>query len=84
MPELRKLGGDIRVDGRQAEIHGVEALHGARLSATDLRGGAAMIVAALSAQGETLVMDEGHIKRGYEQLDGKLRELGADIRLIRG
>ena len=84
VPELRKLGGDIRVDGRQAEIHGVEALHGARLSATDLRGGAAMIVAALSAQGETLVMDEGHIKRGYEQLDGKLRELGADIRLIRG
>lgn len=84
VPELRKLGADIRVDGRRAEIRGVQALHGARLTATDLRGGAAMIVAGLAAEGETTITDEGHIKRGYEMLDGRLRELGADIRLIRG
>ena len=83
VPELRKLGGDIRIDGRQAEIYGVEALHGARLTATDLRGGAAMIVAGLAAEGETLIQDEGHIKRGYEQLDQRLAQLGADIRLER-
>ena len=72
------------MDGRRAEIRGVQALHGARLTATDLRGGAAMIVAGLAAEGETTITDEGHIKRGYEMLDGRLRELGADIRLIRG
>ena len=84
VPELRKLGGDVRVEGRRAEIRGVEALHGASLSATDLRGGAAMIVAGLAAEGETIVQDEGHIKRGYEHLDLRLRELGAEIRLEKG
>ena len=81
VPELRKLGGEILVEGRRAEICGVEALYGARLEATDLRGGAAMVIAGLAAEGETRILDEGHIERGYEGLDRKLRALGADIRL---
>ena len=83
VPELRKLGGEILVEGRRAEIRGVEALHGARLSATDLRGGAAMVIAGLAAEGETRILDEGHIERGYEGLDQRLRALGADILLTR-
>jgi UDP-N-acetylglucosamine 1-carboxyvinyltransferase len=78
-PELCRLGADITVNGRVAEIWGVERLHGAALTATDLRGGAAMIIAGLCAEGETLVCDEGHITRGYEGLDRRLRALGADI-----
>ncbi len=78
-PELCRLGADIRVTGRVAEIRGVSRLHGAVLTAGDLRGGAAMIVAGLAAEGETLVRDSGHITRGYEALDRRLRELGAEI-----
>ncbi len=78
-PELRRLGADIRLGGRLAEIRGVEALHGAALCASDLRGGAAMVCAGLAAEGETVVFDEGHIRRGYEDLDGDLRALGAEI-----
>lgn len=77
--ELNRLGADIRADGRRAEIHGVETLHGAVLNATDLRGGAAMIIAGLSAEGETTVIDVGHVKRGYESFDACLRSLGADV-----
>lgn len=80
-PELRRLGAEIDVEGQRAEIRGVRRLRGAVLDATDLRGGAAMIVAGLAAEGETLVRDEGHIRRGYEQLDLRLRALGADISL---
>ena len=79
VPELRRLGADITVSGRVAEIRGVERLRGATLTAGDLRGGAAMIVAGLTAEGETLVWDRGHILRGYEALDRRLRALGADI-----
>ena len=77
--ELRRLGAEIQICGRSARIRGVERLHGAALRATDLRGGAAMILAGLSAEGETLVMDEGHIARGYESFDRCLQSLGADI-----
>ena len=79
VPELRRLGADIAVSGKSAEIWGVESLRGAALTATDLRGGAAMIVAGLSAEGETVIYDEGHIRRGYERFDMRLRSLGADI-----
>ena len=79
VPELCRLGADIRLDADTAEIRGVASLHGAALHATDLRGGAAMICAALSAEGESVVLDEGHIRRGYEEFDGSLRALGADI-----
>lgn len=79
VPELRRLGADIITQGRRAEIWGVDCLHGTALNATDLRGGAAMIVAGLSADGETVIFDDGHITRGYERFDVRLRALGADI-----
>ena len=81
VPELCRLGADIVTNGKIAEIWGVDCLHGTALTATDLRGGAAMIVAGLSAQGETLICDDGHISRGYERFDIRLRALGADISL---
>lgn len=77
--ELRRLGADITTEGQRAEIWGVDCLHGTALNATDLRGGAAMIVAGLSAEGETVIFDDGHISRGYERFDMRLRALGADI-----
>ena len=79
VPELRRLGADISTSGKIAEIRGVESLSGAKLTATDLRGGAAMIVAGLSADGDTIIYDDGHVKRGYENFDARLRSLGADI-----
>ena len=78
-PELCRLGADIRVSGSTATVCGVERLHGAVMRATDLRGGAAMVIGGLSAEGESLIFDEGHIQRGYEQFDQTLRALGADI-----
>lgn len=79
--ELRRLGADISTYGKTAEIWGVDCLHGAPLTATDLRGGAAMIVAGLAAEGETVVCDDGHIRRGYERFDRCLRSLGAELYL---
>ncbi len=79
--QLKLLGADISISGRRAEINGVKMLHGTRLCATDLRGGAAMIIAGLIAEGETLIYDEGHIRRGYENIDRLLCSLGADVRL---
>ena len=79
VPELRRLGADITLHDQVAEIWGVDSLRGTVLNATDLRGGAAMIVAGLTAEGQTLVCDEGHIRRGYERFDTRLRALGADI-----
>ena len=79
--ELRRLGADITVSGRRAEIWGVDRLRGTMLNATDLRGGAAMIIAGLCAEGETVVCDDGHVTRGYERFDRKLRSLGADVNL---
>ncbi len=79
--ELQRFGADISVEGRSASVWGVRSLRGAVVSAGDLRGGAAMIIAALSAEGESLIVDQGHVARGYEHLDHKLRYLGADIYL---
>ena len=79
--ELTRLGARIHTEGRVAVVTGVDALHGAPAVATDLRGAAALIIAALSAEGETSLLDSGHIQRGYERFDEKLRELGADIEL---
>lgn len=78
--ELRRLGADIRTEGRVAVVTGVDDLHGAPMTTTDLRGGAALIVAALSAEGDSVIMDCGHIDRGYEALDKQLAKLGAEIR----
>lgn len=81
VPELKRLGADIVTEDRRAEIWGVDCLNGTALNATDLRGGAAMIVAGLSAAGETVIFDDGHITRGYERFDACLRVLGGDIYL---
>lgn len=77
--ELRRLGADIRTEGRVAMATGVRRLASAPLTACDLRGGAAMVVAALSAEGETTVHDTGHIERGYDGFAETLRALGAAV-----
>ncbi len=80
--ELRRMGANISVDGRVAVIEGVEHLTGAPVKALDLRAGAAMIVAALAAQGTTEIEDIRYIERGYEAIEEKLRSIGADIKKI--
>lgn len=77
--ELLKMGADITVDGRTATVKGVKRLHGAIVSAHDLRCGAAMIVAGLAAEGQTIVLGAHHIERGYLDIHKKLAGLGADI-----
>lgn len=79
VPELIRMGADIRLEGRVAVVCGVPALHGAATHATDLRGGAALAVAALQAQGTTQIHDIYHIQRGYQDMAGDLRALGAEI-----
>ena len=78
--ELARMGADIRVMGRVAVVTGVETLHGAPVRCTDLRGGAALCVAALAAEGESCISETAHIARGYEDIARDLGALGADIR----
>lgn len=78
--ELRRMGADIQVAGRAAMVSGVGKLHGAAVRSPDLRGGAALVVAALGAEGITRVSQLRHIRRGYQSLDKNLRALGAGIR----
>ena len=77
--EMRALGADITLRGPLALVSGVETLRCAALQSPDLRGGAALVAAALGAQGETCISDAGHIRRGYDDLEGRLRSLGAEI-----
>ncbi len=78
--ELRRMGANAQVDGKVAVIEGVDKLIGAPVKATDLRAGAAMLIAGLIADGKTEIEDIYHIERGYEELEEKLRMLGADIK----
>ena len=80
--ELKKMGAMIKVEGRTAIIDGVEKLEGAKVIATDLRAGAAMVIAGLIANGETEIVDIEHIDRGYPHIEEKFRSLGADIRRV--
>ena len=80
--ELTRMGADIQVAGRVAVVTGTQALHGTSLRCTDLRGGAALCVAALAAEGETHITEISHIDRGYQDIVGDLRALGADIARI--
>lgn len=82
VPELLKFGADISVHGRCAQITGVHTLRAAAVHAPDLRGGAALVIAALQAQGRSTVAGTEYIGRGYEDICRDLRALGADIRLI--
>ena len=78
--ELARLGAHIRVENRVAVVEGTPFLTGARVTATDLRAGAALIIAGLCAEGETLVCDDGgHIERGYDRIEEKLRSVGGII-----
>lgn len=80
--ELARMGANVQVSGRTAVVTGVERLHGAPVRCTDLRGGAALCVAALAAEGETEISEIGHIARGYEDLVRDLGRLGAEISRI--
>jgi len=80
--QLLKLGADINVQGRAAIIRGVEKLKGAEVEARDLRGGAALIIAGLAAEGETRISGVGYIDRGYEKVEKVLSKVGAQIRRV--
>ena len=79
VPELVRMGADIRLEGRVAVVCGVDRLHAARVRAMDLRGGAALVIAGLQAHGVTTVEHLHHIRRGYSDLPGDLARLGAHI-----
>ncbi len=79
IPELVRMGADIRVDGHHAVVRGVDALSGAPVRAPDIRAGAALVVAGLAAEGETVVAGAHHVERGYQDLVGNLARLGADV-----
>ena len=80
--EMRRMGARIRAEGRLAEVTGVEDLHGTQVRAADLRGGAALCLAGLSAQGWTEVREVHHIDRGYEDIVRDLRQLGSVVRRV--
>ncbi len=80
--ELKRLGAKINVEGRVAVVKGASALSAANCKCTDLRGGAALVIAALAAKGTTVIGDIKHIKRGYEDIDTNLALLGADIKEV--
>ena len=81
--ELRRMGVEVQVDGRAAMVHGQSQLQGAIVAATDLRGGAALVLAGLAAIGTTEVRGVEHVDRGYDGFDVNLRKLGANIRRVR-
>jgi UDP-N-acetylglucosamine 1-carboxyvinyltransferase len=82
VPELARMGADIRVSGRTAVVRGVERLVGAPVMATDLRASMSLVLAGLAAEGETTVTRVYHLDRGYERLEEKLQAVGADIERI--
>jgi UDP-N-acetylglucosamine 1-carboxyvinyltransferase len=81
--ELAKMGARIAVEGRSAIITGPSRLHGAAVSVPDIRSGAALVIAALCAEGTTVLESVFHLDRGYESLDTKLRSLGAGVERVR-
>ncbi len=83
VPELNRMGADITVTGRTALVRGVESLRGAEVMATDLRASVSLVIAALAAEGETVIHRIYHLDRGYERLEEKLAKCGAEIERIR-
>ena len=82
--ELRRMGAEIELSGNTAVVRGVPQLQGARVMATDLRASASLVIAGLVAEGETLIDRIYHLDRGYESIETKLCNLGADVRRVRG
>lgn len=83
VPELIKMGADIRVeDGCVAVVEGVACLHGAKVESTDLRGGCALAIAAMGAEGQTVIEKIYHIDRGCEAFENRFAELGVDIKRV--
>ncbi|MEE1042411.1 MAG: UDP-N-acetylglucosamine 1-carboxyvinyltransferase, partial [Clostridia bacterium] len=81
VPELGRMGANIKIDGRTAVVEGKEKLTGATVQATDLRAGAALVIAGLSASGETIIENSHHIERGYENFAERLSQLNASLRV---
>lgn len=84
VPELARMGADIRVNDRTATVKGVAQLTAAPVMATDLRASASLVLAALAAQGTTVIERVYHLDRGYEKIEDKLTQLGADVKRING
>ena len=84
VPELMRLGASISVQGGEARVHGVAALEGAQVMATDLRASVSLVIAGLAARGETMVNRVYHLDRGFERLEEKLSACGAQIRRLKG
>lgn len=80
--EMKRMGANIKIDGRTAVIEGIDKLTGAEVKATDLRAGALLILCGLAAEGTTEITDVYHIDRGYVNIEGKLKALGADIERV--
>jgi len=80
LDEIRRMGAHVRVMGQTAIIEGVPELYSAPMTATDLRAGAALIIASLMARGTSEIYEPAYIDRGYEHIEDKLRSLGAEIR----
>ena len=83
VPELLRMGADIRVEGDTAVIHGARRLKGAPVMATDLRASVSLVLAGLAAEGETVVNRVYHLDRGFERIEGKLKTVGADIERLK-
>ncbi len=84
VPELSRMGADIRIEGSLAVVHGPTTLSGAKVMATDLRASASLVLAAIAADGESIVDRIYHLDRGYESIEDKLTELGASVERISG
>lgn len=82
--ELARLGANIHIEGKTAMVEGVDKLSGATVMATDLRASAGLVIAALVADGETTIERIYHLDRGYDQMEEKLKALGADIERVTG
>jgi UDP-N-acetylglucosamine 1-carboxyvinyltransferase len=81
--EIQRMGARIHIDGRTAAVEGPSILTGAPVQASDLRASASLVLAGLAARGETLIDRVYHIDRGYEKIEAKLRNVGAEIERIR-
>ncbi|KNH09888.1 UDP-N-acetylglucosamine 1-carboxyvinyltransferase [Candidatus Burkholderia brachyanthoides] len=82
--ELNRLGANITIDGNTALVHGIDKLSGAKVMATDLRASASLVIAAMCADGETLIDRIYHLDRGYDRMESKLTAVGANVRRIKG